>query len=401
MREYRYSALTAAGQTVSGVRRAVDPDELAGELMQQGLVMLGSKPTLGSWTQKFSPGLRNARKELRDFTQHMATCLGAGITAVTAIGDYQENTEGLFYDVLNDIKGDVSSGTQLDEALSRHKNLFSPVYLALVAAGQNSGGLDAAFEELVLYLEWSEDLRAQTTQALIYPAMLLSGIIGLFLLMMFFVMPRFESIFSGANFELPTLTVRVMSLGAFMGQWWWAIFGCVGALTGGLQMYFATEAGALRRDGWLLRIPVVGTFQHKLALSRFAKTFSVIFASGVDLLRLFDLLQAVVGNRVMARELAIIRQRVASGESLSESFRDAAIFPPLVQRLVSVGEKTGSLDTSLMKVSEHLDKEIPRDLKKAFSLFEGIVIAVLGLLVCVAALSLLMPIMSIRADVGG
>ncbi len=401
MREYRYNALTASGQTVSGVRRALDPEELAGDLLQQGLVMLGSKPTLGSWGQMFSPGRRAARKELRDFTQHMATCLGAGITAVSAIGDYQETTEGVFHEILGDIKGDVSSGTQLDDALSRHPDLFGPVYLALIAAGQNSGSLDSSFEELVSYLEWSDDLRSQTTQALIYPAMLLTGIIGLFFLMMFFVMPRFASIFDSANFELPTLTVKVMALGAFMGQWWWAIFGGMAAIFVSLKTYFDTETGAYRRDSWLLQIPVVGLFQRKLALSRFAKTFALIFASGVDLLRLLDLMRGVVGNRVMAKELVVIRHRVSTGESLSEAFSDADIFPPLVQRLVAVGEKTGSLDTSLMKVSEHLDKEIPRDLKKAFTLFEGIVIAVLGVLVCVAALSLLMPIMSISSGVGG
>ena len=399
MREFRYSALTANGQTVSGVRRALDAEELAAELLQQGLVLLGSKRTLGAWAQKFSPARRAAQKEMRDFTQHMATCLGAGITAVQAITDFQETSEGLFHDVLNDIKGDVSSGTQLDDALSRHPDLFPPVYLALVAAGQNSGGLDAAFEELVRYLEWSEDLRAQTTQALIYPAMLLIGIIGLLLLMMLFVMPRFESIFEGANFELPTLTLRMMAAGNFMGRWWWAIFACVAGIGVASQSYFATERGALFRDDMMLRIPVVGGFQKKLALSRFAKTFALIFGSGVDLLRLLDLMGGVVGNLVIAREIATIRQRVATGESLTEAFQDADVFPVLVQRLVSVGEKTGSLDTSLMKVSEHLDKEIPRDLKKAFSIFEGIVIAVLGVMVCVAALSLLMPIMSIGANV--
>jgi type II secretory pathway component PulF len=400
VREFRYSALTAAGQTVSGVRRAVNAEELASELLQQGLVLLGTKRTLGAWTQAFSPAHRAAKKEMRDFTQHMATCLSAGITAVQAIADFQETTEGPFYEILNDLKGDVSSGTQLDEALSRHPDFFPPVYLALVAAGQNSGGLDDAFDELVRYLEWSEDLRAQTTQALIYPAMLLTGIIGLLLLMMLFVMPRFESIFEGANFELPTLTVRMMAAGEFMGNWWWAIFGGIAGITVAVQSWFATEPGALFRDGMMLRLPVIGQFQTKLALSRFAKTFALIFGSGVDLLRLLDLMGGVVGNRVIAKEIATIRLRVATGESLTEAFQGAPVFPPLVQRLVAVGEKTGTLDTSLMKVSQHLDKEIPRDLKKAFSIFEGVVIAVLGVLVCVAALSLLMPIMSIRADVG-
>jgi type II secretory pathway component PulF len=192
----------------------------------------------------------------------------------------------------------------------------------------------------------------------------------------------------------------MMAAGEFMGKWWWAIFGGIAGITVACQSWFATERGALFRDGMLLRLPVIGQFQTKLALSRFAKTFALIFGSGVDLLRLLDLMGGVVGNRVIAKEIATIRLRVATGESLTEAFQGAPVFPPLVQRLVAVGEKTGTLDTSLMKVSQHLDKEIPRDLKKAFSIFEGVVIAVLGVLVCVAALSLLMPIMSIRADVG-
>jgi len=401
MKEFQYSALTPAGQTITGTCRAADTDQLTAELMQQGLVLLGSKTSFGAWAAAYSPGLRKARQELREFTQHMATCLGAGITAVAAIGDYQESTDDLFFEILGEVKGDVSSGTQLDEAMSRHPQLFSPVYLAMVTAGQNSGGLDSAFTELVSYLEWSEDLRSQTTQAMIYPAMLFSGIIGLFLLMMFFVMPRFESMFAGANFELPPLTIKVMAFGAFLGQWWWLLGAVIVALVLGTKAYFRTDAGALNRDRLLLNLPVVGTFQRKIVLSRFTKTFALIFASGVDLMSLLELMKAVVGNRVMAAEIETIRQRVASGESLSEAFADADVFPPLVQRLVAVGEKTGTLDTSLMKVSQHLDKEIPRDLKKAFSLFEGIVIAVLGLMVCVASLSLLMPIMSIRADMGG
>ncbi|MFT5234004.1 MAG: type II secretory pathway component PulF [Candidatus Krumholzibacteriia bacterium] len=399
MNEYRYNAITVNGQTVTGVRQAVDAEELARELMSQGLVVLGTSRTFGALGKMFSPGHRKARKELKEFTQHMATCLAAGVTAVSAISEFQSTTTGFFNEVLGDIKGDVSSGTQLDEAFSRHPELFGPVFLALVSAGQNSGGLDAAFEELVAYLEWSEDLKGQTTQALIYPAMLLTGILGLFLLMMLYVMPRFAEIFNDSNFELPALTVYVMSGGEFMVTWWWAIFGSIGGAIIGAKMYFATEAGALRRDGWLLKMPVVGAFQRKLALSRFAKTFALIIASGVDLMKVLELMSGVVGNQVMAKEIDTVRQRVASGQSLTEAFEDANLFPPLVMRLVAVGERTGSLDVSLRKVSDHLDKEIPRDLKKAFTIFEGVVIAVLGVLVCVAALALLMPIMSVGVEI--
>ena len=166
-----------------------------------------------------------------------------------------------------------------------------------------------------------------------------------------------------------------------------------------LKIYFTTRAGTLLRDRALLAIPIYGSFIRKIALSRFARTFSLIFSSGVDLLHLLDLLQGVVGNQVLARQLAVIRHRVSSGETLTEGFRDATAFPPLIQRLISVGEKTGSLDVALRKASEHLDREIPRDLKRTFTILETVIIAILGVLVCIAALSLLMPIMQIRGNI--
>jgi type II secretory pathway component PulF len=196
---------------------------------------------------------------------------------------------------------------------------------------------------------------------------------------------------------LPKLTLAMLALGRFFGHWWWAIGGGVVGIIVSTRVFVATKRGAYLCDALLLRLPVVGTFLRKLALSRFAKTFSVIFASGVDLLRLLDLLRGVVGNQVMAAQLGRIRAQVSSGMSLTEAFASADTFPPLVQRMIAVGERTGSLDKVLLTVSRHIDKELPRDLKKAFTVFEGLVLVLLGAMVCLASLSLLMPIMSIRS----
>jgi type II secretory pathway component PulF len=398
MKEFRYSALSSQGHTVSGIRSADDARALGRELLEQGLILLRCRPTMGSLGQLFSSAGRAGRRELRDFTQHMATCLTAGIPAVTALADYQDNAVGAFAEVVADIRNDVSSGTSLDDSFARHPFVFGPVYLAMIQAGQHSGNLDRTFDELVAYLEWQENLRAQTTQALIYPAILVLGIIGLFLLLMLFVIPRFSDMFTQVDFELPVVTLKMMALGGFLGRWWWllAFLGGCGWL--GARLIVTTEPGRYWRDRLLLSLPVLGGFVRKLALSRFAKTMALILASGLDLLRALDLMTGVVGNSVVARQVASIRRRVATGETLQQAFADADVFPPLLQRLVSVGEKTGSLDSSLKQASVYLDREIPRDLKKAFTIFEAVIIAVLGVMVCVAALSLLMPIMQIKTS---
>jgi type II secretory pathway component PulF len=399
MKEYRYSAVNAGGFTVTGIRTAESSADLADALLEQGLVLLKSRPTMGSLGEMFSSAGRAARRDLREFTQHMATCLAAGIPAVAALADFQGQSHGDFGEVIADLRNDIGSGTGLDEAFGRHPYVFDPVYRAMIAAGQKSGGLDEAFAELVAYLEWRENLRAQTVQALIYPAILVVGVIGLFLLMTLFVLPRFSGIFAQVDFELPALTVRMLAIGDWMGHWWWLVLLLGGAATVCGKLLVATDRGAMQRDRLLLALPVLGGFVHKLAISRFAKTFAMVFGSGLDLLRSLDLVGEVLGNRVIQRDLERVRQRVATGESLTTAFQDAPTFPPLVQRLITVGEKTGSLDSSLQHASEHLDRELPRDLKKAFTVFEALIIAVLGVMVCIAALSLLMPIMQIRAGV--
>lgn len=398
MREYRYRALSSQGHTVTGIRTSADVQALAEELREQGLVLLRGRPTLGSLGQMFSASGRAGRRDLRDFTQHMTTCLHAGVPAVTALTDFQAQAQGDFADVVSDIRSDVNSGTALDESFARHPYVFGPVYLAMVAAGQKSGNLDNAFQELVNYLEWQDDLRSQTTQALIYPSILIVGIIGLFLLLLLFVVPRFSEMFAEVDFELPTITQRMMALGDFMGHWWWLLGLLAFGVWFGMKLVVRNARGRYYRDRVVIALPIIGSFARKLALSRFTRTMSLILSSGLDLLRAFDLMQGIVGNSVMARQLAMIRQRVATGESLQQAFEDADLFPPLIQRLVAVGEKTGSLDNSLKQAAENIDREIPRDLKKAFTVFEALIIAILGVMVCVAALSLLMPIMQIKAS---
>ena len=398
MREFRYEALTSQGSTISGVRQADTSEHLGGILLEQGLVLLGSRPTIHSLGGAWSPSRRAARKHLGSFTQHMATSLGAGVPAVTALRDYENECSGPFAVLLTELRVAVTSGSQLDEAFGHHPDIFTPVYLALITAGQDSGGLDEAFNDLTAYLEWQDDLHSQTTQAMIYPVMLLTAVIGLFLMMVLFVMPRFEGLFTASGMDLPPLTVAMLDLGRFCGHWWWAILGGAALAAAGMRLALATQRGAYVLDHVLLRLPVVGTFVHKLALSRFAKSFAMIFASGVDLLRLLDLMRGVVGNRVMASQLRTIRAQVASGMSLTEAFALADTFPPLVQRMIAVGERTGSLDKVMLLVSRQIDKELPRDLKRAFTVFEGLVLVLLGAMVCLAALSLLMPIMSIRPN---
>jgi type IV pilus assembly protein PilC len=397
MKEFRYKALTTAGELVAGIRRAEDAATLGQELFAQNLTLVDAKQTLGSLGLAFSFAGRAARRELRDFTMHCSTCLGAGIPMVSALRDFEaEAASGAFKDIITDIREEISSGTQIAEAFAKHPEVFSEVYVALLSAGQDSGNLAEAFTELVHYIEWADDLRARSRQAMVYPAILLTGVLGLFLLLMLYVIPRFMGIFTAQEFQLPRLTMQVMAVGKAFGHWWPFLLGGLGALMLVFSFLRRDRQGRYLLDYALLRLPIVGNFVHKLALSRFARHFSLLFASGIDLLRLLTLLQNVVGNSVLARELAVIHAQVTTGQSLADSFAGSKHFPPLIQRLISVGEKAGNLDVTVVKAADYLDKEIPRALKQAFTLLEAIIIAILGALIAIFALALLLPILQLR-----
>ncbi len=401
MREYRYKALAKSGETVSGIRNAADVAALTQALFAQDLILIESKSTLGSLGKSFSFAGRAGRRELRDFTLNISTSLAAGIPILSALRDFEAETRsGAFRDIIADIRNDISGGTQVAEALAKHPEVFSEIYVAMVTAGQDTGNLAETFGELVAYLEWFDDLQGKTKQAMVYPAVLLAGVMGLFVLLMLYVLPRFMGLFEGMDFELPGLTKAVISVWEGFGRWWPFMLGGGIAAVVGFKLFHRTEQGHYLTDLALLRIPVVGGFMHKLSLSRFARHFSLLFSSGTDLLRLLELLQRVVGNEVLAKDLAMIHQRVTSGETLAASFAESRNFPPLIQRLIAVGEKTGQLDTSLAKAADFLDKEIPRALKQAFTLFEAIIIALLGGLIAVSALSILLPIFQMRSNLG-
>ena len=400
MREFRYKALTAAGEMVAGIRRAPDAATLGQELFAQNLTLLDARQTLGSLGLAFSFAGRAGRRELRDFTLHCSICIGAGIPMISALRDFEaEVKSGPFKDIVADIREEISSGTQIAEAFAKHPEVFSEVYIAMISAGQDSGNLAEAFDELVNYIEWSDDLQTQTRQAMVYPAILMTGVLGLFLLLMLYVIPRFMGIFTDQEFELPTLTKRVMGAGEAFRHWWPFMLGGAGAIGMGFSLLRRSADGRYLLDYLLLRLPVVVGFVHKLALSRFSRHFSLLFSSGTELLRLLVLLQKVVGNAVLARELAMIHARVTTGETLSAGFAASKHFPPLVQRLIAVGEKSGSLDVTVIKAADFYDKEIPRALKQAFTLLEAIIVAVLGGLIAIFALALLLPILQLRSQI--
>ncbi len=397
--EYRYKALSPSGEMIQGVRQAADVARLTQELAAQDLILLSSRRL----SNLFSMGRGRARsvkdKDLRDFTLHMATCFGAGIPIIQALRDVEEGLAGTsFQDVVADVRKEISNGSTLANALSHQGNAFPELYITLIDAGERSGGLDHAFTELLDYLEWSGELKGKVKQALIYPSILITGVLGLFTLMLLFVLPRFMGIFEEMDYELPALTRNVMALSDWMQVGWpYLLVGGVLAVAG-YKYARKKPGGRYWLDSAVLKIPVIGGFVSNLALSRFARNFAMLFGAGIDILGVLGMLRNVVGNAVLSKEIDDVRGKVIGGQTLAAAFDKSTYFPPLVKRLIIVGESAGNLDVTLAKAGEYMDAELPRALKKFFTIMDAAIIALLGVLIAVAALAMLLPIFSIQGE---
>jgi type II secretory pathway component PulF len=400
MKKFRYKALDSTGKTVQGLRLATNAMTLEQDLLGQNMVLLKSRVTLGIVTRLLRPAGGVKPVELRDFTLHMATCLGAGIPIIQALLDFEEILgKSHFRHVIGDLRHEINAGNRVAEAMEHHGDCFSRLYLSLIETGEDSGKLDEAFQNLTDYLEWADELRGKVKQALIYPSMLISAAVGLFLLMTLYVIPRFTGIFEELNFQLPNLTLKVLAFGEAFRLWWPFILGTIIAVVTGVKLSRKSEEGRYRTDYLLLQIPVLGAFLQKLALSRFARNFAMLFGAGIDILRVLQMLSRIVGNTVLARELTDVRNRVMAGESLSESFAETTYFPPLMKRMISVGENTGQLEVTMGKAAEYMDKDLPKTLKLMFTVSETILIFSLAGMIGVTALAMLLPIFSISGQI--
>ncbi len=395
--EFRYKALSSNGETIQGIRQSASIAALTQELAAQDLILLHGRRLSKLLNLAGRKGKKVKSKDLRDFTLHMATCFGAGIPIIQALRDIEDGMEGSpFQEVIADIRKEVRNGSTLAKALSHQGTAFPELYITLIDAGERSGGLDRSFTELLAYLEWVGDLQGKIKQALIYPSILIVGVIGLFTLMLLFVLPRFLGVFEDMDFELPTLTAKVLAFSHWLRFAW--PFLVLGVILTVSAFKFARRrpAGRLWLDNLILRIPVIGGFVANLALSRFARNFAMLFGAGIDILGVLNMLRNVVGNAVLSREIGEIRSKVVGGYTLASAFDESPFFPPLVKRLIGVGESAGNLDLTLAKAGEYMDQELPRALKKFFSIMDAVIIAILGALIAVAALSMLLPIFSIQ-----
>jgi general secretion pathway protein F len=395
---FHFRAVASDGKIRTGTLSAETDKSVAHELRRQGLtpvyISLEQKKGIEITLPAFH---RGRRKDVLFFTQELSTLLNAGIPLDRAISITAELTDrkpfrSLVLDVLRVLKG----GKSLADSLATHPTHFSELYINMVRAGEASGSLATIFERLAEFERTSDDLRGYIVSSMIYPALLtLVGIASIFVLLNF-VVPRFALIFSDPRMKIPTPTLLMLEASKIVQTYWLPASLVLAAALIAFQSYIRTVPGRLWWDGVRLRLPLLGDALRKAETARFARAMSTLISASVPLVQSLGISRGILNNRKIANTLEGIAQGVKRGEGISGPLVRGGEFPPLAGHLLAVGEETGHLDAMFTRMADIYDTETRSSIRRFTSIFEPLIILVLGLMVGTLVLSLMLAITSIN-----
>jgi general secretion pathway protein F len=398
MTSFHFKAVASDGKLRTGTIHAETDRWVAQELRRQGLtpVYVGIEPKKG-WDLKLPSFSRGKRRNVLLFTQELSTLLNAGVPLDRALAITGELTEGsgfrfIVLDVLRVVKG----GKSLADSLHTHPEYFSELFVNMVRAGEASGSLAAVFDRLSEFERTRDDLRSYIVSSMVYPCLLALVGTGSILILMNFVVPRFASVFEQSRMEMPLPTKMLVETSHVLNTYGWiGLIGLVGFVIAA-RLYIRTAAGRLSWDTLRLKIPVLGDALRKAETSRFARAMGTLVSNSVPLVQSIGIAAATLNNRLISNSLEIVSLGVKRGEGLAGPMRKAGQFPPLAAHLISVGEETGHIDQMFNRMAEIYETDTRAAIKRFTSLFEPIVILVMGLIVGTLILSILLAITSIN-----
>jgi type IV pilus assembly protein PilC len=389
---FDYRAIDQTGRTVKGTLSAVNDVDLELRLKRMGLDLI----TLAELSRQYAPRGRErvTRRDLVTFCIHMRYITRAGIPLLDGLRDLRDSMEKRgFRDVLTALLEDLEGGKVLSQALAAHPAVFGAVFVHSIRAGEQTGLLDEVFERLGESLKWQEEVAAKAKRLMIYPAIVLAVVGVAILFLLIYLVPQVLSLVATLGVVLPLPTLILMAVSEAMRSYW--LIGLLMALSLGIGLPLWVRRSESGKEWWdrtQLRLPVIGPIMQKIVLSRFANTLAMMYRSGVTVLDALRAGEMVAGNRVIARGIRRASQQIADGRGLSESFQSMSLFPPLVIRMLRVGETTGALDEALENVTFFYNREVLESIENGLRVLEPMLTAILGLLLGGILVSVLLPV---------
>jgi type IV pilus assembly protein PilC len=402
MAKFSYKSIDKSGKQKSGSIEAANESAARSSLVRLGLKPItvhkeGSKDVMAF----LNKGGRVKIKDLVIFTRQLATMINAGVPLVRSLATMQAQTENpTFKKQLVQISKDVESGMAFANALEKHKNTFSPIYINMIRAGEAGGILDEILKKLAVQQEKDAAIRGKFKSAMTYPAVLIFITITVFIALMTFVVPKVGTIIADlTDGELPAMTKVMLGISDFILDFWFIHLGVVIIGTFFLLRFLKTRKGRETRDKLLLRTPGINALVIKMAVARFSRIFASLMTAGVSVIEAIEITAKAIGNTVIEKELMDAAKAVANGEQFSAPLSKSKVFPPIVSQMMAIGEETGQTDTVLVKVADFYEEEVDAAVEGLSSILEPILIVVMGGMVGLIAASVIGPISGLANDI--
>lgn len=347
---------------------------------------------------RFFPDKKISLDDMVLFCRQMHALTRSGIPIMRAVFGLAETSKNpAMEEILKDIGHSLGRGNTLSQSLKQHEHQFSPLFVSMIHVGESTGKLDDAFSQLVRHLEMERDTKKKVTSALRYPSLVIVSIFAAIMVVNVFVIPSFSKVFSKFGADLPFATTILLNTSNFFLQYWWLIMGVVVFAIVGFFHYIKTEKGHYKWDKIKLKLPLVGDLLNRIALSRFTRTFAMLFSAGVPILNALEVSAEAIGNRYIEEAVKEMRSGIERGDSLARTANASGMFTPLILQMITVGEESGAVDKLLEDVSDFYDQETEYDVQNLSAAVEPIMLVFMGSLVLILALGIFLPLWDLGA----
>lgn len=388
---FAYRAVDAEGRISSGSIDAANAIDLELRLKRLGLDLLTFDPAKRASAAR---SRRISRTELITFCFHLSQLLKAGVNIIEALTDLRDTVDNPgFRQVIGGVLEDIEGGQKLSEAMSNHPYCFDTVFVALVRAGEQSGQLTEVLDELSENLKWQDEIASQARRAMTYPLIVFVVIVAVIFVLMIVLVPQLAVTFRSLVPKLPRETEALIFLSDLFVRWWYLMLGLPALAAAAIWFVAKTNDDVRRRvDETSLRLPVLGELRQKIILARFSTYFAMLYRSGISVLDCIGICEKIMGNRVMEEGLQRVGRSISEGQGISQAFLATKLFPPLVLRMLRVGESTGGLDAALLNVSYFYNRQVRDGIARMQTLLGPATTIVLGVLIIAILYSIFLPI---------
>lgn len=399
MPTFKYTAKDTSGKTVSETMEASDRKVVVKYLREKNCVIVNIEEKEAAKIRLPLPFIHRKKVKVDDlviFARQLATMVDAGISLMGAfdiLGEQVENPH--FKKVLLKVRDDIQTGSSLSESMNREPKVFSLFFINMVRAGESSGALDEILDRVATYFEKTAGLMRRIKAALVYPAIVSIMAVVITALLLLKVVPVFEEIFAGFGAQLPLPTQILINVSNTLRAFFFLFVGLFILACFLLVMFIRTDKGRVAFDRFMLRLPVFGKLVRKVAVSKFTRTLSTLTKSGVSILTALDIVSKTAGNKVVENAVNEVKKGIKEGEKIAEPLSHHKVFPPIVVRMIAVGEETGALEKMLSKIADFYDEQVDAAVTGLTSMIEPLIIAFLGIVIGGIVICMFMPIFQI------